>query len=293
MVIRHREPENEFGAKPLARDEVLVGILNHPRDLALARDHHWYRIPVRNVDKWLLRRWPPQWLAFYQTKIFGPEAFAIHYYAQVLDIRQVLRRELFPNQARDENALQRYCQLILGPLQQLDRPIHSRRRRRIIFIPTTWQKFMSGAEINDLYDESPLEDRLWAEFKRHDLSAERQEFITANGHDYALDFAFYCAAGRLDVETDGDTWHADPHRIPEDNLRDNDLETGGWKLLRFNTSQVNDQMTDYCLPTIVKNIQRLGGLAEGRFIPRDIQADPSASSQMSLFDDQPPPANPS
>jgi len=293
MVNRRREPEKQLGQKPPARDEVLVSILNHPRDLALARDHHWYRIPVRSADKWLLRRWPPQWLTFYQTSIFGREAFAIRYYAPVLHVRQVLRRELFPDQPRDEKALQRYYQLILGPLQQLDRPIFSRRRRRIIFIPTTWQKFMSAAEINDLSDESPLEDRLWAELKRHDLNPERQEFITANGHDYALDFAFYCATGRLDVETDGDTWHSDPHRISEDNLRDNDLETGGWKLLRFNTSQLNDQITDYCLPTIIKNLQRLGGLAEDRLIPRDIQPDPSGPSQMSLFDDQSPPVNPS
>jgi hypothetical protein len=80
---------------------------------------------------------------------------------------------------------------------------------------------------------------------------------------------------------------------PTVNLRDNDLETGGWKLLRFNTSQLNDQMTEYCVPAIVKNIERLGGLAEDRFIPRDIQPDPAAFSQMSLFDDQSPPGNPS
>ncbi len=61
--------------------------------------------------------------------------------------------------------------------------------------------------------------------QRLQFEAERQEFITANGNDYALDFAFYCQAGKLDVETDGDTWHADPARIPEDNRRDNDLET--------------------------------------------------------------------
>ena len=47
--------------------------------------------------------------------------------------------------------------------------------------------------------------------------------ITANGTDYALDFAFYCEKGKMDVETDGDSWHADPKRIPMDNRRDNDL----------------------------------------------------------------------
>jgi hypothetical protein len=40
--------------------EVLVTVLNHPRDLAIARDQHWYRIPVANADKWVGRRWPPE-----------------------------------------------------------------------------------------------------------------------------------------------------------------------------------------------------------------------------------------
>ncbi len=273
-------------AQASVRGEVLVAILNHPDDLVIARDQHWYRIPVQSVEKWLQRRWPPQRLAFYQTKVFGPEAFAVHYHARVLEIRQVCRRQLFPHAPRDPKAAQRYYQLFLGPFQRLPRPIPSRKQRRIVFIPTTWRKFTQAEEIDDLYDESPLEDRLWAELKRIHLGAERQEFVTVNGRDYALDFAFHCAAGKLDVETDGDTWHADPRRIPEDNRRDNDLETGGWKLLRFNTWQLNEQMTDYCLPTIVENLRRLGGVADGRLVPRDIHADPAAPSQLSLFDDQ-------
>ena len=99
------------------------------RDLALARDQCWYRIPVRSMEKWLFRRWPPQWLAFRQTSTFGPGAFAVRYYAQVLEVRQVLRRKLFPDQPHDGEALQRYYQLVLGPLQQLEHPVLSRRRR--------------------------------------------------------------------------------------------------------------------------------------------------------------------
>ena len=265
--------------------EVLVAILNHPRDLAAARDQHWYRIPVSAAQKWLTRRWPPKWLAFYQTKIFGPEAFAINYYAEVLEVRQAIRSELFPDDPKNEKSSRQYYQLILGPLQKLARPIPSRRWRRVVFIQTTWQKLTRAEEINDLYDESPLEDRLWTELKRTGMRAERQEFITANGNEYALDFAFYCEIGKLDVETDGDTWHSDRGRIPEDNRRDNDLETSGWKLLRFNTSQLHDKMTDYCVPTIATNVKKLGGISEGRVIPRDVQLDGKSPTQLSLFDD--------
>ncbi len=217
------------------RGELLVAIINDREDFALARDQHWYRIPVSSVDKWLKNRWPPQWLAFYQTKVFGDEAFSINYYAQVLDVRQVYRRQLFPDRPRDEKANRRYYQLILGPLQKLPQPIFSRRLRRIVFIPTTWQKFAGALEINDLYDESPLEDRLWAELKRLRISAERQEFVQVKERSYALDFAIYCSSGNLNLETDGDTWHSSPERIQQDNLRDNDLTTAGWEHLRFNT----------------------------------------------------------
>jgi very-short-patch-repair endonuclease len=264
---------------------VLVGVLNHPNDFKIARDEHWYRIPVGSAHKWVGDRWPPMVLAFYQTKVFEEEAYAIRYYAEVIEVREATRRELFPSEPRNRKSGNRYYQLMLAPLRQLARPIPSRRWRRIVFIRTTWEKFTTAAEINDLFDESPLEDRLWKELKRLELLPERQEFVTANGKDYALDFAFYCVKGKLDVETDGDQWHGDRARIPEDNRRDNDLETGGWKLLRFNSHVLNEQMTEYCIPEIVKNIQRLGGLDEGRVIPRDVSADPYRPKQMGLFDD--------
>ena len=199
------------------RGEVLVAILNNLLDFAVARDEHWYRIPVSSVRRFLKDRWPPDWLAFYQTKVFGDEAYAVNYYAQVLEVRKAHRWQLFPDEPLDEKSQRLYYQIILGPLQRLPQPIVSRRWRRIVFIPTTWQKFVDAVEINDLYDESPLEDRLWVELKRLKISAERQFFIMVKDRFYSLDFAFLCALGKLDVETDGDTWHSDPDCIPEDN----------------------------------------------------------------------------
>ena len=267
------------------RGEVLVAIMNNPLDLAIARDEHWYRIPVYSVAKRLEDRWPPRWLAFYQTKVFGDEAYAVNYHARVLDVRPVFRWQLFPKEPRDAKGQQRYYQLMLSPLERLPRPIVSRRWRRIIFIPTTWRKFVNAVEINDLYDESPLEDRLWAEFKRLEISAERQEFVPVKERFYALDFAIYCGSGKIDVETDGDTWHADPERIPLDNLRDNDLETVGWRVLRFNTYHIQEEMAEYCLPTVVENIHRLGGVEEGKLVPRRITLDgPDGWRQLTLFE---------
>ena len=268
------------------RGEVLVAILNHPLDSELAHNQQWYRIPIASQQKWISRGWPPQWLAFYQTKIFGQEAYSIRYYARVLEIQQKYRWELFPEQPQDERGQRRYHQLILGPVQRLPQPILSRRRRRIIFISTTWQKLIRAAELNDLYDDSPLENHLWAELKRLQIQAERQELVKVASRNYFLDFAIYCTQGKLDIETDGDEWHADPEKAAIDNLRDNDLESRGWQQLRFTSRQVQEQMTDYCIPKITETVNYLGGVdEEGKLFARKINPKmPPGMHQPGLFD---------
>lgn len=248
------------------RREVLVALLTTSEALKRARIDHWYHVPTVAVMKWIKNRWPPQHLAFYQGKVHLHEAYSIRYYAEVLHVATLLRVQLFPNEPNHPNANASYCQVHLGPLQELPRPIYSRRFRRIVFISTSWQKFHTAVEINDLFDESPLEDSLWAEFKRIGILAERQLFIKIDRHNYALDFAIPCQKQTIDVETDGDTWHSDPQYILKDIRRDNDLETAGYKLLRFNTQMVRTQLVEYCIPTILKNIEITGGQNEGSLI---------------------------
>lgn len=271
-------------SKSPANEQVLVAIMKDRLDFEIARDQHWYRIPVTSADKWIGDRWPPAWLAFYQTKIFGSEAYAVRYYSQVLHIKRRFRWQLFPDQPHDKKSQREYYQLILSPLQQLPEPILSRRWRRITFIRTKWDRFIAAAEINDLYDESPLEDRLWVEMKRLQMPAERQVFVRADQRDYALDFALYCASGKLDVETDGDSWHANPEKAKQDNVRDNALKTDGWRVLRFTTKQIREEMSAYTLPKIVSNVNRLGGIDEGKVIPRQIRLG-DGPWQPSLFDE--------
>ena len=222
----------------------------------------------------------------YQTKKFGQEAHAIHYCAKVLNIRQAYRWQLFPDQTRNEKGTRLYYQLLFEPLQRLPRPIVSRRRRRIVFIPTTWEKFISATEINDLYDESSLEDRLWAAFKRLQIHPERQELVTIKDRNYFLDFAIYCASGQIDIETDGDEWHANPEKSALDNLRDNDLESAGWQQLRFSAHQIQEQMGGYCIPKVVDTINNIEGMEEpGKFMPRKIDLSSSDGVyQLGLFD---------
>jgi hypothetical protein len=62
--------------------------MNKPLDFAILREELWYRIPVSSAKKWIKDRWPPKWLAFYQTKAFGTEEHAINYIAEVSDIKK-------------------------------------------------------------------------------------------------------------------------------------------------------------------------------------------------------------
>ncbi len=274
-----------MGKKTLqGKRDVLVAIMNNRRDFEIARDEHWYRIPRTSVDKWLSKCWPPRWLALYQTKAFGEEAHAVNYFAPVSGISNVKRVKLFPDQPNHSNAEKLYAKLSLGPLERLAEPIFSRRFRRIVFIPTTWDKFSGAYEINDLYDESPLEDRVWAAFKRLNIQAERQEFFELDSQFVALDFAIYCEKGKINVETDGDTWHANPQKAAEDNRRDNALVVNGWSILRFGTSQIVESLDNYCIPKIVSTVNSLGGLQSESGNPSLIQLRNCGDSQPGLFD---------
>lgn len=272
--------------KTPASRNVLVGIVNNKRDLEIARNGGWYRIPEPSVKRWLSKSWPPRWLAFYQTKVFGKESHSVNYYANVEGIRKVRRHELFPEEAANSKSQDYYYQLLLGPLQNLPEPIFSRRFRRIVFIPTTWDKFNKAIEINDLFDGSPLEDQLWSAFKRLSINAERQEFVELGNDFAALDFAIYCAQGKIDVETDGDSWHANPKKSALDNRRDHALISLGWVVLRFTTTQVVDELMNYCVPTIVTKINALGGLDDEKgIVPRKIELNDSGTGeQLRLFD---------
>lgn len=78
------------------RGEALVAILRTHQDFAIAREQGWYRIPVDSAEGILKHRWPPDWLAFYQTKTFGGQAFAVNYACKVTNVAIRTRRELFP-----------------------------------------------------------------------------------------------------------------------------------------------------------------------------------------------------
>ena len=102
---------------------------------------------------------------------------------------------------------------------------------------------------------------------------------------YQLDFAPFCKDGHVDIETDGDAWHAQRERIPLDNLRDNNLQSTGWHVLRFNGRQINEELGSYCCGKIQETINRLGGLSDEGLVPRVFFTyGGGTAQQLSLFE---------
>lgn len=266
------------------RGQLLVGILRDARDFQILQDQLWYRIPKRYAPK----HFPPEYLALYQGKTFGADAYAVNYWGRVRDIRLVKRRELLPNDLTHPRSDEEYYQIQLASLERLPDSIHSARWRRILFIPTTLEKFRLAREINDLFAGTQLEDLLWQAFKKLGLDAEREWFVKLKRKRYALDFALFCDKGQIDVETDGDTYHANPIRAPRDNVRNNALTSAGWQVLRFSTQQVCEEMTNYCIPQLLETIQLLGGLTRRGIMPRNLYLTPDGlAEQLVLFEDRP------
>jgi very-short-patch-repair endonuclease len=238
--------------------ELLVALLSRTSALEILKNEGWYHIPVDTAP----RRWPPTVMAFYQGAVFGrEEKYKVRYFGEVGNITIVPRKELFPNDERNQHKAEHlYYRMEFNNLQSRYQPIVSYRPRRLVFIPTTMEKFERAEQINDLFDGSPLEDRKWNALKYVNVLAERQWKVVVQGHNYYLDFAVFCEHGKLAVETDGYTTHYDSlNQIDYDTWRRNEIEIDGWRFLHYTTKQVKDDWTPY-LSQIQAVIDQLGGV---------------------------------
>ncbi len=236
-------------------ERVLVALLPAPRNWQMVKSQGWYWIPCKSA--------PPsnyEHIAFYfGSPKFGADAYQIAWMARVANYRTVLRRDLFPSEPFHPRADLPYLKINLGILQPLPQPIISRRQRFLVFFATTLRKLQSARELNDLWHESPLEDEMWRGLRAGNIEAEGQWRLKIAKRNYCLDFAVFCARGNLNIECDGDTYHANPEKSRDDNQRNNALTHHGWSVLRFNTHQIVHEMAD-CLGEVRGTISEHGGV---------------------------------
>jgi len=193
-------------------DRVLVAIMNNRRDFETARDEGWYRIPQKHAPPSVTEAVA---LAFYFTKAFGDEKWSIRWYAPVRGHELARRRDLLPDEPDHPHADEVYYKLQLGPLVQLELPIHSLRWRRITFIETSWDRFAAAEEINDLYVSGA--DGLYVTLKEVGFWPEREFEVREGDATYTVDMAIPCREGTVTIAV-GD------RPAPSHALRDPDPE---------------------------------------------------------------------
>jgi hypothetical protein len=175
-------------------DHVLVAIMNNHRDWDIVQDEGWYRLPTKHA--------PPDtpnfdWLAFYFTKTFGDDCWAIHYYARIEGHELLTRRDLIPSQPDHPRAGQWYYKLQLGRIEHKIPPIVSTNWRRITFITTTGDRFMQAVEINDLFERESPAGQLYVKLKEMGIPVEREWLISEGGVEYVVDLALPVGDGWL------------------------------------------------------------------------------------------------
>lgn len=162
---------------------VLVAVMNNPRDLRIAREEGWYRIPLQRAP----RQVAADYLALYQTAAFETERWAINYVAPIKRYHVARRRELLPAEADHPRASDRYYKVEIGPLRKLPAPVPSRRLRRITFIPTTLDRLLAARDVNELWPGGVSEDVLWSEFRSEFRGSEhphhQRHQPTEHAHD--------------------------------------------------------------------------------------------------------------
>jgi very-short-patch-repair endonuclease len=239
-------------------NRVLVALLPTKSDFLIAKEQKWYRIPMKPAPP-IVKKKQVKIISFYQPKVFGEEKYLIRWYGYVNKISIVKRKELFPNQPVNSKSGNEYFKIEFDNLKQLSKPIISLRPRRILFIPTTEEKFFQSKEINFLFNDSPLEDVLWNELIKNQIAAERQFYLHIGKRNFFLDFALFCRSRHINIECDGDLYHNSSQNIQYDKGRNNILESYGWSVLRFTTKDVKYEMNT-TLNLITKTINQYGGL---------------------------------
>ncbi len=150
---------------------VLVAVVNHPRDLEIARLLGWYRIPLRSAPKVIA----VDYIAFYQTGAFGEQKWRIQYVAPVRGHELTTRAELLKEENSHPSAKLEYYKIQLGPLITLPHPIHATTWRRIIFFYTTGEFLLSSETVNDLIVSGDERHLLWQALRERSSMTEPYE----------------------------------------------------------------------------------------------------------------------
>lgn len=267
-----------------AHKDTIIGVLKRQKDLPVAIHDKWYRIPVKSAPI-IVRENRIKYLAFYQGKNFKDSPSQIQWYGKVKKINVHKRIELLPEENYHPNAHEDYYKIELAEVTKLPEPVKAIRPRRINFIVTAFDRFIKAKELNELFLESYIEEKVWDALKSEDIDAERQYEIYYREKNeqkfFRLDFALFCKDRNIDLECNGDKYHHESKEdIKKDKVRDRILTKKGWAISRLTKDEINKKLTD-CIHELKEMIDKFGGLQD-KFNP-SIYRYVTESNQLRLF----------
>ena len=259
-------------------------MLKHEKDLPIAVHDKWYRIPVKSAPV-IVRENKIKYLALYQGKRFKNAPSQIQWYGEVKKITVHKRIELLPEENYNPNANEDYYKIELGEVIKLPDPIRAIRPRRINFIITAYDRFIKAKELNEVFLESYIEEKVWDALKSEGIDAERQYEIYYNEKKkqkfFRLDFALFCKDRNIDLECNGDKYHHEKKEdIKRDKGRDRILTKKGWAISRLTRDEINSKLRG-CIVELKEMIDKFGGLQD-KFNP-SIYRYITDSKQLRLF----------
>ena len=152
--------------KPL--NDTLIAIMNKPSAFRVTREQLWYHIPVGTAPS-IVKNGELKYLSFFHTKAFKELKYSIAYYGKVKKITQVKRWLLFPNEMSNKKTNKAYYKIEVEALEKLPKRLVSEIPRRWLFVPTTFYKLLLAESINDVFNGSYLEERLWQAFLQNEI----------------------------------------------------------------------------------------------------------------------------
>lgn len=175
-------------------DRVLIGVINRKRDLNTLLKSHWYRIPQAKLPRGIFT----EYLGFYVSgsAARGLEQSGVHYYARVRGVELLYRRDLLPDEPNHRNADEVYYKVQVGELAPKLPVVTNPTRRPISFVFTTWDRFVNGHTIADLYSQSDYYvDRIYHALRDRRLRPERTWDAQQREYGYGAAVRVVCENG--------------------------------------------------------------------------------------------------
>lgn len=132
-------------------NDTLVTLFKDKNDFLLARDEGWYRIPTSSRVPAMVEDGSLRYISFYFKKSFGEWKYSIRHVAVVTSINVMRRRALFPDETLNSKSDKTCYKISFGPLEAFPKPIISHRGRKLLFIPTTFNKLQHVDETSDIF----------------------------------------------------------------------------------------------------------------------------------------------